>query len=131
MTQKAKIDLGFKKPEEAFSYNAQLYKAIVDEILKRFTVKKEYDDQDIELISFFSDIVQGRTLKYLTAERIAAYSKIDFADYIKVKCTPVRERTTQKQVQFSLVEQRLSHLRNNPASIAAYKKSHEVEDDYF
>ena len=126
MEKNEKLDLSL----QAFNYNVELYKTIKEAVLQKFELKREYDEDDIKLITFFTDIIQAKTLKYLTPERLATWESINIPGYILAKCE-VRNRNIDKKLQHSLVLQRLSKFQNNPASLNIYKGTQTQGDDYF
>jgi hypothetical protein len=119
-----------------FNYNKVLYEEIYKKIVKLLVNAKEFDDIDVNLINFFKDIIQAKTFKYITPDKLKIYADFDLDAYIVQKCD--NARTVNKKLQFSMVTQKLCNFKNNPASIELYRKSQLTEsgtqedgDNYF
>ncbi len=108
-----------------------IFDIISQKISDLFGNNKEFDDADVELINFYKDIIQARTIKYFTPEKLKIWNeKIDINDYISTKC-PDGTRTLAKRAQFTLVSERLGRIKTNQVSMSLYKNSLFEGDDYF
>lgn len=110
------------------SSNSALYAVLFDK-LSVLPEKKEFDDQDIALIELFKDLIQAKTFKYITPERLQAIQAIDIPAYIVTKCTT--SNNANNKIQFGIVSSKLLRLQNDRASLAAYRRQQEDMEDYF
>lgn len=113
-----------------FNYSRHLYEIVSNRLLETFKPHKEFDDVDIKLINFFRDIIQAKTLKYVTQERLKEWNEIDIKNYINTKCV-TQNSLNEKKMQFSFVTQRIGKFQNNQVNMSLYRNRQCTEGDYF
>jgi hypothetical protein len=114
-----------------FNPTRELYLNIAKQLRDKFVELKEYDELDEKLIAFFRDIIQAKTLKYITPEKLATYSQFNLPKYVQDKCA-VPTNQANKKVQFALVVQKLNYFKSNSLSQELYRKTlTDDEGDYF
>lgn len=114
-----------------FNPAKELYLSIAKQLREKFVESKEYDELDEKLIAFFRDIIQAKTLKYITSEKLATYATFDLPAYVQAKCQ-VPTNQANKKVQFALVVQKLNNFKANTMALELYRQSQNVDEgDYF
>lgn len=120
-----------EKSLKALKPSRVLFNTLHDNIMNMFKDKKEFDDEDLKLISFFLDIIQAKTFKFFTKEKLEQYSQLNLASYIRTKCVSAQAANAARRLQYGIIQQKLSQLKNNPASVKLYRQEQASKEDWF
>lgn len=124
-----KIETQLKEELASYNHTKEVFSNLASRLEARFLGKKEYSDEDIEIINIFKDIIQAKTFKYVTPEKARRYSSFNISSYISRECSD--NKTINQRLNFSLIRQRMNKFKNDPVRAHIYNSQNNTGDDYY